>query len=87
MTNTNTTNTASSATTRIYRVQVGLDPATCAYRLVRAAHVAQAIRHVAASMLVADVASQEDLVTLLAQETHVEDASLRSRQMDLDLGT
>jgi len=47
-------------------------PASGAPRLVRAPNQAQAIRHVAADMLVADVASQDDLVMMLGQGVKVE---------------
>jgi len=57
--------------TRIYLVQ---DTETKSNALVRAANQAQAIRHVARNRLSVTVASQDDLVELLAAGVKVEDA-------------
>lgn len=56
---------------RIYLVQ---DTATAAKTLVRAHNQAQAVRHVARYRLSVTVASQDDLVTLVAGGVKVEDA-------------
>lgn len=56
---------------RIYLVQ---DTSTEAKTLVRAHNQAQAVRHVARNRLSVTVASQDDLVTLVAGGVKVEDA-------------
>lgn len=67
-----------SAPTRIYMVAnaQGRDPAgdELPSRLVRATHAAQALRHVAADTLAVAVASQDDLVRLIAAGVQVETA-------------
>jgi len=55
---------------RIYSVTTDKEAA----RLVRAQTAAQAVRHVWNSMTTCDVASQDDLVTLIASGVKVEDA-------------
>jgi hypothetical protein len=55
--------------TRIYRVKTPTDS-----RLVRAPNQAQAIRHVAAGILSAEVATQDDLVTLVKAGVDIEQA-------------
>ena len=66
---------------RIYRV-AGLPGA--AARLVRAPNVSQAIRHVAAQTIKAEVASQDDLVRLVAVGIMVEQAG-DPQNLELDL--
>jgi len=61
--------------TRIYLVT---DQQTQAKRLIRAASQAQAIRHAVASRFGAEVASQNDLVTLLAAGQAVESTTQTS---------
>ena len=56
--------------TRIYRVQTPKGP-----RLVRAANVPAAIRHVAQSLITAEVATQDDLVRLVGSGITVEDSN------------
>jgi hypothetical protein len=61
---------------RIYSVEttLGIDPQVVEQRLVRAANVAQAVRHVAAAHITACVASQDDLVRALGAGSKVENA-------------
>ena len=61
--------------TRIYLVT---DRESQAKRLIRAGNQAQAIRHAVASRFGAEVASQNDLVTLLAAGQAVESATQTS---------
>lgn len=63
-----------SAAVRIYRVTITGAPD----RLVRSPNVAQAVRHVARSLISADLASQDDLVRLVAAGVKVEDAGTES---------
>lgn len=58
--------------TRIYAVT---DRDTAAVHLVRATSQAQAIRHVASARYTATVASQDDLVQLVASGHTVDDAT------------
>ena len=53
-----------------------------ASRLVRAPNVAQAIRHVAAQTLTAEVASQDDLVTLVKAGADIETAGRETAGAD-----
>lgn len=62
-----------TTSTRIYRVNTETGS-----RLVRASNRAQALAHVARDTLKADVASQDDLVTLTAQQVQVETAGTES---------
>ncbi len=61
--------------TRIYLVT---DRETQAMRLIRAGNQAQAIRHAAQSRFAIEVASQDDLVQLLASGQAVESAAQAS---------
>ena len=71
--------------TRIYLVT---DTTTGAKRLVRASHVAQAVRHAARARFTAEVASQDDLVFLVTDGHSVEDASSSvEEQLALELET
>lgn len=56
-------------------------------RLVRAPNAAQALRHVAADALVVDVASQDELVELVAAGVAVENSGRDVLQPELDLQT
>lgn len=58
--------------TRIYVVSARHDGHVIARRLVRAPTQAQAIRHVATEAITAEVASQDDLVELVAAGAKVE---------------
>jgi hypothetical protein len=58
---------------RIYEVKIALPTPTV--RLVRAANVAAAFRHVAESLIEAEVATQDALVALLSAGVKVEDAA------------
>ena len=59
--------------TRIYTVTTrSIHDDGCEYRLVRAANVSQAIRHVSASLITARVASQDDLLGM--RDVEVEQA-------------
>lgn len=63
--------------TRIYLVQ---DTESKTKALVRASNQAQAIRHVARNRLAVAVASQDDLVELLAGGVKVEDAGAETAE-------
>lgn len=62
-----------SKNNRVYAVKVHGGETRC--RLVRAANVASAIRHVAESMVEAEVAKQNTLIALIRDGVEVEDAS------------
>ncbi len=66
-------------TTRIYLVT---DNTTGAKRLIRAAHQAQAVRHAARAQITVTVASQDDLVFLVADGHCVEDANASDAAAD-----
>jgi len=66
-------------TGRIYAVYHGTDA-----RLVRAANRSQALAHVAKTAFNINVASQDDLVTLLGKGTKVETAR-DANQVEIDL--
>ena len=69
--------------TRIYLVK---DSETGGKRLIRASNVAQAVRHAARAQFTAEVASQDDLVFLIADGHSVEDASAATEEQPaLDL--
>lgn len=62
-----------STPNRIYKV--ASTKVTDSQRLVRAPNIAQALRHVAADSFVTTVASQDDLVALVAKGVKVEDSA------------
>ena len=61
-------------TTRIYSVSLTFSPPGAPARLVRAANASQALRHVARDTLAVAVASQDNLVALIAAGVKVETA-------------
>lgn len=68
-----TKTTEAKTPTRIYKIQDADSMADAgAYRLVRAATPAQAVRHVTRERFIANVASQDDLVELLGHGLVVE---------------
>lgn len=69
--------------TNIYLVNGQLG-ATVEPRLVRATNRQQALSHVAKSMLTVTLASQEDLVSLIAEGAKVEDYK-NTDQQELDI--
>jgi hypothetical protein len=64
--------------TRIYLVEA---TATTASRLVRATHPAHALGHVARSAFTVAVATQDQLVDLLAEGVKVEDIKQEQREL------
>jgi hypothetical protein len=62
-----------SNNSRVYAVKIHGD--TPKARLVRASNVAAAIRHVAESLVYAEVAKQDTLIDLIAAGVRVEDAA------------
>lgn len=68
------------AQSRIYKVTApGQNP-----RLIRAGTRAQATRHAVADTVVAEVASQDDLVSMLQDGATIESASGDPDQMDIE---
>lgn len=67
--------TLNMTTTRIYSVYRKHDAPGAPPRLVRAAHVAQALRHVAADQFSVRVATQDDLLTAITGGSKVEEAA------------
>jgi hypothetical protein len=66
----------SNDNTRIYRVtESSLTEDAAVLHLVRAQSAAQAIRHVVSPRFSAEVASQDDLVTLLSKGAKVREAT------------
>lgn len=72
-----------AASTRIYVVGPKVTEAgkPDERRLVRATHPANALRHVAADQLQVCVASQDDLVQLLAKGTEIESIAAEQQQL------
>lgn len=69
-----------ATTTRVYKVKPKADGGEKA-RLVRASHPAHALRHVADGEYQVEVASQDDLITMLQSGCPIE--ALRSEQQEL----
>jgi hypothetical protein len=66
--------------TRVYIVKAKTDP-SAKPRLVRAAHPANALRHVADGAYSVEVAGQDDLITLLTQGAKVEDIKAEQHEL------
>lgn len=60
--------------TRIYLVTIPSEAPQFARRLVRAANKSQAVRHVADSIITAEVASQDALIAGMRAHLDIEDA-------------